>query len=162
MKTLIKKDLVLIFLLKFFHFQWFNSLENVFKVALRRLASAKWGPACGQACIAVDYLLVEDKFASSLVCRMIIGKLSTVPLNFDTLSIVPLSFYYYQWHPCIIKRFTTVTFLTFFVQNRSKPLTFVDDWWLESSFNRGCRWIEVERVKIWVRDLATSRRIWRR
>ncbi|XP_057541599.1 aldehyde dehydrogenase family 3 member F1 [Amaranthus tricolor] len=45
----------------------YNSISSNLKVALRRLASAKWGPACGQACIAVDYLLVEDKFASSLI-----------------------------------------------------------------------------------------------
>ncbi|KAM0945566.1 putative aldehyde dehydrogenase (NAD(P)(+)) [Dioscorea sansibarensis] len=37
------------------------------KVAVRRIVGGKWGPCCGQACIGVDYLLVEDKFASILI-----------------------------------------------------------------------------------------------
>lgn len=37
------------------------------KVAAKRIAGAKWGPCSGQACIAIDYVLVEHKFASTMV-----------------------------------------------------------------------------------------------
>lgn len=37
------------------------------KVAAKRIVGAKWGPCSGQACIAIDYVLVEHKFASTLV-----------------------------------------------------------------------------------------------
>lgn len=37
------------------------------KVAVKRIVGGKWGPCSGQACIAIDYLLVEEKFASSLI-----------------------------------------------------------------------------------------------
>ncbi|XP_052191262.1 aldehyde dehydrogenase family 3 member F1 [Diospyros lotus] len=37
------------------------------EVAVKRIAGGKWGPCSGQACIAVDYVLVEDKFASILI-----------------------------------------------------------------------------------------------
>ncbi|XP_022775380.1 aldehyde dehydrogenase family 3 member F1 [Durio zibethinus] len=37
------------------------------KVAAKRIVGGKWGPCTGQACIAIDYLLVEDKIASTLI-----------------------------------------------------------------------------------------------
>ncbi|XP_072961677.1 aldehyde dehydrogenase family 3 member F1 [Typha angustifolia] len=37
------------------------------KVAMARVAAGKWGSCAGQACIAIDYLLVEEKYASVLV-----------------------------------------------------------------------------------------------
>ncbi|EOX90935.1 hypothetical protein QUC31_002853 [Theobroma cacao] len=37
------------------------------KVIAKRIAGGKWGLCSGQACIAVDYLLVEEKFASTLI-----------------------------------------------------------------------------------------------
>ncbi|KAK8940403.1 Aldehyde dehydrogenase family 3 member F1 [Platanthera zijinensis] len=37
------------------------------KVAINRIAGAKWGFCSGQACIAIDYLLVEEKYAPFLV-----------------------------------------------------------------------------------------------
>ncbi|CAH9146963.1 unnamed protein product [Cuscuta epithymum] len=37
------------------------------KVAAKRITSAKWGACNGQACIAVDYVLVEHGFSSLLV-----------------------------------------------------------------------------------------------
>ncbi|KAJ0964234.1 hypothetical protein J5N97_029356 [Dioscorea zingiberensis] len=37
------------------------------KVAVRRIVGGKWGPCCGQACIGIDYLLVEEKFAPILI-----------------------------------------------------------------------------------------------
>uniref|UniRef100_A0A1D1YWX4 Aldehyde dehydrogenase n=1 Tax=Anthurium amnicola TaxID=1678845 RepID=A0A1D1YWX4_9ARAE len=37
------------------------------KVTAQRLVGGKWGPCCGQACVGIDYLLVEEKFASTLV-----------------------------------------------------------------------------------------------
>ncbi|KAH7519963.1 hypothetical protein FEM48_Zijuj08G0093200 [Ziziphus jujuba var. spinosa] len=33
------------------------------KVAVKRIVAGKWGPCSGQACIGVDYMLVEEKFA---------------------------------------------------------------------------------------------------
>lgn len=45
----------------------YSSISSNLKVALSRLSSAKWGACCGQACIAIDYVLVEEKFASSLI-----------------------------------------------------------------------------------------------
>lgn len=45
-----------------------DSLPNSdMKVATKRLLGGKWGSCSGQACIAIDYLLVEQKFASSLI-----------------------------------------------------------------------------------------------
>lgn len=46
-----------------------DSLSNSsdLKVAVQRIAGAKWGPCGGQACIGIDYVLVEDKFASTLI-----------------------------------------------------------------------------------------------
>ncbi|RAL52546.1 hypothetical protein DM860_017240 [Cuscuta australis] len=37
------------------------------KVAAKRITSAKWGACNGQACIGVDYVLVENGFASTLI-----------------------------------------------------------------------------------------------
>ncbi|XVF62136.1 hypothetical protein PTKIN_Ptkin08bG0192800 [Pterospermum kingtungense] len=37
------------------------------KVAAKRIVGGKWGPCTGQACISIDYLLVEEKFASTLI-----------------------------------------------------------------------------------------------
>ncbi|KAK4486006.1 hypothetical protein RD792_008667 [Penstemon davidsonii] len=38
-----------------------------FKVAVNRIAGGKWGPCAGQACIGIDYVLVQQKSASILV-----------------------------------------------------------------------------------------------
>ncbi|XP_024032931.1 aldehyde dehydrogenase family 3 member F1 isoform X2 [Morus notabilis] len=38
-----------------------------FKVAIKRIVGGKWGPCSGQACIGIDYLLVEEKLASTLI-----------------------------------------------------------------------------------------------
>ncbi|KAG5534608.1 hypothetical protein RHGRI_022659 [Rhododendron griersonianum] len=53
-----------------------DSLSNPsdIKVAAKRIAGAKWGPCSGQACIAIDYVLVEHKFASTLSLSKIINK----------------------------------------------------------------------------------------
>ncbi|KAL6563928.1 hypothetical protein OROHE_005168 [Orobanche hederae] len=37
------------------------------KIAIKRILSAKFGTCAGQACIAIDYILVEKKFSSTLV-----------------------------------------------------------------------------------------------
>ncbi|KAL0459227.1 UNVERIFIED_CONTAM: Aldehyde dehydrogenase family 3 member F1 [Sesamum latifolium] len=37
------------------------------KIAMKRILSAKFGTCAGQACIAIDYILVEKKFSSTLV-----------------------------------------------------------------------------------------------
>ncbi|PON71537.1 Aldehyde dehydrogenase NAD(P)-dependent [Parasponia andersonii] len=37
------------------------------KVAVKRIVGSKWGPCSGQACIAIDYLLVEEKLAPTLI-----------------------------------------------------------------------------------------------
>ncbi|KAG4939229.1 hypothetical protein JHK82_044954 [Glycine max] len=42
-----------------------NPLE--FKLAVKRIVGGKWGPCSGQACIAIDYLLVEKKFSYALI-----------------------------------------------------------------------------------------------
>ncbi|KAK7386556.1 hypothetical protein VNO78_26886 [Psophocarpus tetragonolobus] len=46
-----------------------DSLPNPseFKFAVKRIVGGKWGPCSGQACIGVDYLLVEEKLSSSLI-----------------------------------------------------------------------------------------------
>lgn len=48
----------------------FKSITSNIEVAVKRLASAKWGAYSGQACIGIDYLLVEEKFASALVALL--------------------------------------------------------------------------------------------
>ncbi|GAB2224414.1 hypothetical protein Drorol1_Dr00005173 [Drosera rotundifolia] len=45
----------------------FQSLSSNVEVAVKRVASGKWGTLVGQACLAIDYLLVEEKFASALI-----------------------------------------------------------------------------------------------
>ncbi|OIT37781.1 PREDICTED: aldehyde dehydrogenase family 3 member F1 [Nicotiana attenuata] len=37
------------------------------QVAVKRIAGGKWGPCNGQACIGIDYVLVETQFASVLI-----------------------------------------------------------------------------------------------
>ncbi|KAK4585214.1 hypothetical protein RGQ29_022752 [Quercus rubra] len=37
------------------------------KVAVKRIVGGKWGACNGQACIGIDYVLVEDKFKSTLI-----------------------------------------------------------------------------------------------
>lgn len=37
------------------------------KVSVDRIVGGKWGPCSGQACIGIDYLLVEEKFAPIVV-----------------------------------------------------------------------------------------------
>ncbi|GMY12161.1 aldehyde dehydrogenase family 3 member F1-like [Fagus crenata] len=46
-----------------------DSLSNPsdIKVAAKRIVGGKWGACNGQACIGVDYVLVEDKFKSILI-----------------------------------------------------------------------------------------------
>ncbi|XP_027346907.1 aldehyde dehydrogenase family 3 member F1 [Abrus precatorius] len=46
-----------------------DSLPNPsdFKFAAKRIVGGKWGPCSGQACIGIDYLLVEEKFSSALI-----------------------------------------------------------------------------------------------
>ncbi|KAF7828920.1 Aldehyde dehydrogenase family 3 member F1 [Senna tora] len=46
-----------------------DSLPNPsdFRLAVRRIVGGKWGPCSGQACIGIDYVLVEDKFKNVLV-----------------------------------------------------------------------------------------------
>ncbi|CAK7334409.1 unnamed protein product [Dovyalis caffra] len=43
------------------------SNPNNMKVIAKRIVGAKWGSCSGQACIAIDYVLVEEKFASCLI-----------------------------------------------------------------------------------------------
>lgn len=44
-----------------------QSISGDIKVAVKRIAGGKWGSCGGQACICVDYVLVEQRFASSLI-----------------------------------------------------------------------------------------------
>ncbi|KAK1358081.1 hypothetical protein POM88_051337 [Heracleum sosnowskyi] len=37
------------------------------KVAVKRIASGKWGPCSRQACVEIDNILVEHKYASNLI-----------------------------------------------------------------------------------------------
>ncbi|KAK1296574.1 Aldehyde dehydrogenase family 3 member F1 [Acorus calamus] len=41
------------------------------KVTAQRIVAGKWGACCGQACIGIDYLLVEEKYASEMVDLLI-------------------------------------------------------------------------------------------
>ncbi|KAI4314795.1 hypothetical protein L6164_027667 [Bauhinia variegata] len=43
------------------------SSPSELKTAVKRIVGGKWGPCSGQACIAVDYVLVEEKFAPVLI-----------------------------------------------------------------------------------------------
>lgn len=40
------------------------------KVAVQRIVGGKWGACSGQACIGIDYVLVEDQFKSNLVIML--------------------------------------------------------------------------------------------
>ncbi|KAF9678245.1 hypothetical protein SADUNF_Sadunf07G0014900 [Salix dunnii] len=44
-----------------------SSIPTNMKVIAKRIVGAKWGSCSGQACIAIDYLLVEERFASDLI-----------------------------------------------------------------------------------------------
>ncbi|XP_027918214.1 aldehyde dehydrogenase family 3 member F1 [Vigna unguiculata] len=46
-----------------------DSLPNPseFKLAVKRIIGGKWGPCSGQACIGIDYLLVEENLSYSLI-----------------------------------------------------------------------------------------------
>ncbi|KAK7262916.1 hypothetical protein RJT34_30497 [Clitoria ternatea] len=46
-----------------------DSLSNPsdFKLAVKRVAGGKWGPCSGQACLGIDYLLIEEKFSFALI-----------------------------------------------------------------------------------------------
>ncbi|KAK9122519.1 hypothetical protein Sjap_012121 [Stephania japonica] len=37
------------------------------KIAVKRILGSKFGSCCGQVCLAIDYLLVEEKFAPELI-----------------------------------------------------------------------------------------------
>ncbi|KAK3413848.1 hypothetical protein EUGRSUZ_I02377 [Eucalyptus grandis] len=43
------------------------SSPSEIKIAVKRIVGAKWGPCSGQACISTDYVLVERKFAPTLI-----------------------------------------------------------------------------------------------
>ncbi|XP_078446835.1 aldehyde dehydrogenase family 3 member F1-like [Wolffia australiana] len=43
------------------------SSEREFNIAIRRITNAKWGLCCGQICIGVDYLLIEEKHVQSAI-----------------------------------------------------------------------------------------------
>ncbi|XP_058107741.1 aldehyde dehydrogenase family 3 member F1-like [Magnolia sinica] len=47
-------------------FDSFSSLRDR-EVAIRRLVNGKWGLCSGQACVGIDYLLVEEKHASKVI-----------------------------------------------------------------------------------------------
>lgn len=38
------------------------------QTSVNRVIFAKWSSCAGQACIAIDYVLVEERFAPTLVC----------------------------------------------------------------------------------------------
>lgn len=40
---------------------------KLMKVAVQRVLGTKFSPCAGQACIAIDYVLVEERFAPTLV-----------------------------------------------------------------------------------------------
>ncbi|MED6188958.1 Aldehyde dehydrogenase 3 member F1 [Stylosanthes scabra] len=46
-----------------------DSLHNPsdFELAVKRIVGGKWGPCSGQACIGIDYVLVEEKLSSHLI-----------------------------------------------------------------------------------------------
>jgi len=48
------------------HFAFLCTFMGI-KLAVKRIVGGKWGPCSGQACIGIDYLLVEEQFSSSLV-----------------------------------------------------------------------------------------------
>ena len=46
-----------------------------FQVSLKRIAYGKWGNNNGQACIAPDYLLVDESIASEVVSHILQRKI---------------------------------------------------------------------------------------
>ncbi|KAA0060285.1 aldehyde dehydrogenase family 3 member F1 [Cucumis melo var. makuwa] len=44
----------------------YSFIHSNMKVAAKRIVGGNWGPCTGQACIGIDYALVEDKFALEL------------------------------------------------------------------------------------------------
>ncbi|KAJ9147011.1 hypothetical protein P3X46_029218 [Hevea brasiliensis] len=44
-----------------------TSTSSNMKVVAKRIVGGKWGPCCGQACIGIDYVLVEDEHSSFLI-----------------------------------------------------------------------------------------------
>ncbi|XVF15849.1 hypothetical protein REPUB_Repub09cG0191600 [Reevesia pubescens] len=56
------------------------------KVMAKRIVGGKWGPCTGQACIAIDYLLVEEKFASTLVLTMKFASLKKTLNQFEFID----------------------------------------------------------------------------
>ncbi|WCJ43534.1 Aldehyde dehydrogenase family 3 member F1 [Euphorbia peplus] len=44
-----------------------DSISSDMKVVAKRIIGGKWGPCNGQACISIDYVLVEDKSATFLI-----------------------------------------------------------------------------------------------
>ncbi|XP_050227163.1 aldehyde dehydrogenase family 3 member F1-like [Mercurialis annua] len=44
-----------------------DSVSSDMKVVAKRIVGGKWGPCCGQACISVDYLLVDEKSSAYLI-----------------------------------------------------------------------------------------------
>lgn len=61
---LIKNDLNV--MLELVYLICFSSCVGL-KVAVKRIIGGKWGACSGQACVGVDYVLVEDKFKTNLV-----------------------------------------------------------------------------------------------
>ncbi|KAG6522333.1 hypothetical protein ZIOFF_019472 [Zingiber officinale] len=55
------------------------------KIAVRRIIGGKWVACSGQACIGVDYILVEEKFAPILI-DMLKATIKKFYPEFDTLS----------------------------------------------------------------------------
>ena len=55
---------------------------------------------------------------------IILREIINASLNFGTLLMVPLSFFYYQWHPRTIERFITIAFLNFFRPKSSRTVNF--------------------------------------
>ncbi|ESQ50649.1 hypothetical protein EUTSA_v10022980mg [Eutrema salsugineum] len=47
-----------------------RSISGDIKTAVKRISGGKWGFCSGQVCVAVDYLLIEQRFASSLIDMM--------------------------------------------------------------------------------------------
>ncbi|KAL8151994.1 hypothetical protein V2J09_021802 [Rumex salicifolius] len=45
----------------------YNSIASNLEVAVMRIVAAKWGVCSGQACVGIDYILVEEKNASLLI-----------------------------------------------------------------------------------------------
>lgn len=64
-----------------------------FKVATKRIASGKWGPCSGQACIGVDYLLVERNFASTLVLVIFLLLLLSMYIQLLSVLLTPVALY---------------------------------------------------------------------